>query len=185
MTGVTTMTIDAGLDTGDILLQQEIAITEEDTSETVAPKLAAIGAELMVETLRRLQSGTITARPQDDAHASLAPILKKEDGRIDFARSAWEIYNRFRGFKLWPGAFTTFRGRSLNVTAMKPATVAVSERQIPQSQLLETNEQLLVGCGENTAIEVLEVQPEGKKRMSARDFIHGYRPKPGEMLGQR
>ena len=120
VTGVTTMRIDEGLDTGVILLQQELAIAEEDTSETVAPKLAAIGAELMVETLRGLQSGTITARPQDHAHASLAPILKKEDGRIDFAFSAWKVYNRFRGFKLWPGAFTTFRGRSLNVTAMKP-----------------------------------------------------------------
>ncbi len=183
VTGVTTMRIDEGLDTGDILLQQELAIAEEDTSETVAPKLAAIGAELMVETLRRLQSGTITARSQDNAHASLAPILKKEDGRIDFARSSLEVYNRFRGFKLWPGAFTTFRGRGLNVTAMKPASALVSE--IPQSQLLETNDQLFVGCGKNTAIELLEVQPEGKKRMSARDFVHGYRPKPGEMLGQR
>ena len=178
ITGITTMRIDEGLDTGDILLQRELAITEEDTSETLAPKLAAIGAELIVETLRGLQSGTVSPCPQDHAHASLAPILKKEDGRIDFRQNTQEIYNRLRGFQPWPGAFTTFRGKTLNITAAKPAS-----EQVPQSQLLAKGAQLFVGCGQNTSLEILELQPEGKKRMPARDFIHGYRPQNGDTLG--
>jgi methionyl-tRNA formyltransferase len=172
------MRIDEGLDTGDILLQKELAIFDDDTSETLAPKLAAIGAELMIETLQGLQAGTIEPRKQDDASATLAPILKKEDGRIDFKRNAQEIYNRFRGFQPWPGAFTTFRGRGLNVTAMK----LVSERVRP-GQLLVKGAQLFSGCADSTAIELLEVQPEGKKRMPASDFVHGYRPQNGEQLG--
>lgn len=178
-TGVTTMRIDEGLDTGDILLQQELAIFDDDTAETLAPKLAAIGGELMVTTLQRLESGTITPRQQDNDQASLAPILKKEDGRIDFARPAQEIFNRLRGFQPWPGAFTTFRGKTLNITAAKPAT-----KKICQTQFLVKGSQLLVGCAGDTSLEILELQPEGKKRMPARDFIHGYRPQTGERLGE-
>ena len=111
VTGNTTMRIDAGLDTGDILLQQELPIASDDTSETLAPKLAAAGADLMIETLRGLQAGTIHPRPQDSAQASLAPILKKEDGQLDFSRTAAEIYNRLRAFQPWPGAHTKFRGK--------------------------------------------------------------------------
>src|SRR5581483_10553347 len=111
VTGNSTMRIDAGLDTGDILLQQEIAIAPRDTSETVAPRLAAAGAQLMVETLRGLQAGTIRPRKQQDSEASLAPILKKEDGLVDFSRSATAISNRLRGFQPWPGAYTKFRGK--------------------------------------------------------------------------
>jgi len=179
ITGVTTMRIDEGLDTGDILLQQELAIAANETSETVAPKLAALGAELMVGTLRGLQSGAITPSPQDHAHASLAPILKKEDGRIDFRRTAGEIYNRLRGFQPWPGAFTLFRGKTLNITVARPAS-----EQVPQAQLLAKGAQLFVGCGQNTSLEILELQPEGKKRMPAQDFIHGYHPQTGERLGE-
>ena len=179
VTGVTTMRIDEGLDTGDILLQQELAISEEDTSETLAPKLAAIGAELMVETLRRLQSGAMTACPQDHALASLAPILKKEDGRIDFRQTAQVIYNRLRGFQPWPGAFTLFRGKILNIAAARPGS-----EQVPEAQLLAKGAQLFVGCGRNTSLEILELQPEGKKRMSARDFIQGYRPRTGESVAE-
>ena len=179
VTGVTTMRIDEGLDTGEILLQQELAISEEDTSETLAPKLAAIGAELMVETLRGLQSGTITARPQDHANASLAPILKREDGHINFRQTAQEIYNRLRGFQPWPGAFTLFRGKILNIAAARPAS-----EQVPEAQLLAKGAQLFVGCGRSTSLEILELQPEGKKRMPARDFIHGYRLQIGESVGE-
>src|SRR6266571_253768 len=114
VTGVTTMRIDEGLDTGDILLQQELGIFEEDTAETLSPKLAAIGANLMIETLHGLQSGAIQPQKQDNARAILAPILKKEDGKIDFSRSAQEIHNRMRGFQPCPGAFTSFRARGLN-----------------------------------------------------------------------
>jgi methionyl-tRNA formyltransferase len=178
VTGVTTMRIDEGLDTGDILLQQEMAVFDDDTSETLAPKLAAIGAELMVTTLRGLEHGTVTPQPQNNDLATLAPILKKEDGRIDFSRSAQEICNRLRGFQPWPGAFTSFRGRGLSITAAK-----VASEQTPQGQLLVTGDRLVAGCGNDSAIEVLELQPEGKKRMSARDFVHGYRPRTGEKAG--
>jgi methionyl-tRNA formyltransferase len=178
VTGVTTMRIDEGLDTGDILLQRELAISEAETAETLSPNLAAMGANLMVETLRGLESGTIRPQQQDNEQATLAPILKKEDGRIDFGRSAQEIYNRLRGFQPWPGAFTSFRGKGLNVTAIRPAS-----EPIPRAQLLVKNGQLFVGCGNNSAIELLELQPEGKKRISARDFIHGYRPQAGEKVG--
>ncbi len=179
VTGVTTMRIDEGLDTGDILLQKEMAIAPEDTAETLAPKLGAIGADLMIETLRGLQAGGVPQQKQDNTRATLAPVLKKEDGRIDFDRSAQEIYNRLRGFQPWPGAFTSFRGRGLNVI-----TIKLASEQVPQAQLLVRNGQFLVGCGNDTAIELLEVQPEGKKRMSAGDFINGYRPQTGERLGE-
>jgi methionyl-tRNA formyltransferase len=180
VTGVTTMRIDEGLDTGDILLQQELAILEQDTAETLSPKLAAIGADLMIEALRGLKAGTIRPQKQDDSRASLAPILKKEEGRIDFGRSGQEICNRFRGFQPWPGAFTSFRGKGLNVTAIKPAS-----EEVPPAHILVRDGQLFVGCGNHSAIELPELQPEGKKRISAGDFIRGYRPQTGERLGDR
>ena len=179
VTGVTTIRINEGLDTGDILLQQELAISPEDTAETLAPRLAAVGAELMIETLLGLEGGTIHPEPQNNAEATLAPLLKKEDGRIDFRRIAPEIYNRLRGFQPWPGAFTTFRGKNLNVTAARLAST-----QVPEAQLLLNNGRLFVGCGESSALELLEVQPEGKKRISAHDFVHGYRPQASERLGE-
>jgi methionyl-tRNA formyltransferase len=178
VTGVTTMRIDAGLDTGDILLQKEVTIEPQDTAETLGPRLAAIGADLMVETLRGLLAGTINPRPQDHAQATLAPILKKEDGHIDFSLSAQEIYNRLRGFQPWPGAFTSFRGKSLNVWQAQ-----VVEPHAAAGELLVENNRLIVGCAQSTSLELLEVQPEGKKRMSAKAFVQGYRPRTGEKLG--
>lgn len=176
--GVTTMLIDAGLDTGDILLQQEVRIAPEDTAESLAPRLASIGADLMVVTLRGLEAGTVHPQPQDNKKATLAPILRKEDGRIDFCRTAQQILNRLRAFQPWPGAFTTFRGKNLNVWAAKLAS-----KHLAESELAVDGERLFVGCGENTSLELLEMQPEGKKRMTARDFMHGYRPQTGEKLG--
>jgi methionyl-tRNA formyltransferase len=177
VTGVTTMRIDAGLDTGDILQQREMAIAPGDRAETLAPRLAAMGADLLVETLRGLQAGTVHPRPQDSAQASLAPILKKEDGRIDFRRSAQEICNRLRGFQPWPGAFASFRGKNLQVWDARPL-----ERSLAGGELLVENDHLLAGCGAGTSLRLLEIQPEGKKRMAAPDFIHGYHPKNGERL---
>jgi len=178
-TGVTTMRIDAGLDTGDILLQGEIPIASEDTAETLAPRLAAMGAELMIETLRRLQAGSIQPRPQDHTQATLAPILKKEDGRIDFHRSATEIWNRLRGFQPWPGAYTNFRGKSLHIWVARPVAMDVPSGTIQMEGHLP-----LAGCAPGTALELIEVQVEGKKRMSGRDFVNGYRPYNGELLGE-
>jgi methionyl-tRNA formyltransferase len=178
VTGVTTMRIDSGLDTGDILLQKEVSIATGDNAETLSPRLADVGAELMIETLRGLQSGDVQPRPQDDAKAIPAPILKKEDGRIDFHRTAKEICNRLRGFQPWPGAFTTFRNKNLQVLAARPMT-----SQLAPGELVVQGNCVLAGSGENTALELLELQPEGKKRMPARDFVHGYRPAAGEKLG--
>lgn len=178
VTGNTTMRIDAGLDTGDILLQQQISIASDDSSETLAPKLAAPGAELMIETLQGLEAGTIQPRKQDDTQATLAPILKKEDGLVDFSRTAQEIYNRLRGFQPWPGAYTRFRGKNLQVLNARPASAAV-----PRGEVKTLADCLVVGCGQNTALELLELQLEGKKRTQAKEFIHGYRPQDGEKLG--
>ena len=178
VTGVSTMKLDAGLDTGDILLQQEIAIAPDDTAETLAPKLAAMGAELTEETLRGLQMGTVHSRRQDNAEATLAPILKKEDGLIDFSRPATEILNRMRGFQTWPGAYSKFRGKNLQIWK-----AAALDRVLPISELKTEGDRLLVGCGESTAIEIFELQLEGKKRTSAAEFIRGHRPLPGEKLG--
>jgi methionyl-tRNA formyltransferase len=179
VTGVTTMKIDAGLDTGDMLLQKEMKIEPDDTSETLGPRLGAMGGDLLVETLRGLEAGTVHPQKQDDAKATPAPILKKEDGRIDFHRTGSEISNRLRGFQPWPGAFATFRGKNLNVWK-----IAVHERAIAPSEIVIDDGRMFAGCGDNTAIELLEVQPEGKKRMAARDFVHGYHPRPGEKLGE-
>jgi len=181
VTGVTTMRIDAGLDTGDILMQQELAIAPDDTSETLAPKLAAIGAELMVQTLRGLENSKVQAIPQDHSKATLAPILKKEDGRIDFHRTAAEICDRLRGFQPWPGAHTLFRGRHLQIHQAHPA--ARETELVPGELSLDTTH-LSVGCGEKTVLELIELQPEGKRRMPSRDFINGYRPQTGEKLGE-
>jgi methionyl-tRNA formyltransferase len=177
MIGVTTMRIDAGLDTGDILLQKEMPIGANDTAETLAPALAASGSELIVETLRCLQAGKIEGRPQNNAHATTAPILKKDDGRIDFRLSAQKIRNLMRGFQPWPGVFTSFRGKNLHIW-----NAMLSQRLLGAGELLAEGDHLFVGCGED-ALEVLEVQLEGKKRMSASDFIHGYRPQNGEKVG--
>lgn len=177
VTGVTTMRMDEGLDTGNILLQRELGISPDDTSETLSPRLAALGADLMLETLAGLEQGTIYPRPQDHQQATLAPLLKREDGLIDFERPADEIYNRLRGFQPWPGVFTTFRGKTLKVLAARPA-----KENVGRAELLVQSDRFFVGCGYNTTLELLEVQPEGKKRLGSRDFIHGYHPHSGERL---
>jgi methionyl-tRNA formyltransferase len=178
VTGVTTMRLDAGLDTGNILLQKELAIRPDDTSETLSPHLAAIGSDLVVETLRGLQAGTIQPRLQDHSQASLAPILKKEDGLVDFSRSASAILNRMRGFQPWPGAYTRFRGKNLQILK-----ACVGAGGLPPAETRVVADRLFVGCAQDTSVEFLELQIAGKKPTSARDFIHGYRPKPGEKLG--
>jgi methionyl-tRNA formyltransferase len=178
VTGVTTMKIDAGLDTGDILLQQEASIDSADTAETLSPKLAGVGADLMVATLRDLQAGVGHPRQQDNSQATLARILKKEDGWVDFCRAAAEIANRLRGFQPWPGAFTKFRGKNLQVWR-----ASAVDHAAPEAELKIESDRLFVGCGHNACLEILELQMEGKKRTFAPDFIRGYRPRNGEKLG--
>jgi methionyl-tRNA formyltransferase len=183
VTGNTTMRIDRGLDTGDILQQQEVSIDPHDTAETLAPRLAESGADLLVDTLSRLQAGVIQPRRQNDVQSTLAPILTKEDGRIDFHRPAQQICDRLRGFQPWPGAFTSFRGKNLNLWAAQVIRHQLSGEQPPEGVVAIEAESLVVGCGQDTALALLEVQLEGKKRMAASDFIHGYHPQRGERLG--
>jgi methionyl-tRNA formyltransferase len=182
-TGVTTMKIDAGLDTGDMLLQREIPIQDDDTTESLSERLSTIGADLMVETLRGLERGEITPRPQDHTRATLAPILKKEHGRIDWNLTAQEIGWRVRGLRPWPGAFTRFRGKNLHIWTAAPHSMPAPGGLTPGTLLVEQAKVLAV-CGQETLLELKELQLEGRKRLSARDFLNGVRLGPGEKLGE-
>lgn len=180
VTGVTIIRIDAGLDTGDILMQEEEPIRPEDTALTLAPRLAHLGAEQMVLSLAGLAKGTIQPQPQDDSLATLAPILKRQDGLMDFSRTANETWNRLRGFQPWPGAFTYFRGKTLQ---LHEAVLAPEVAVVKAAHFAMEQGRLLLGFAHGTALEVLELQIEGKKRMSAADFINGYRPGSFELVG--
>jgi methionyl-tRNA formyltransferase len=187
VTGNTTMRIDEGLDTGDILLQRELSIAPGESSVQLAPRLAAMGAELLVETLAALEQGSVQPVSQDDAKATLAPILRREDGHVDFARTAQTICNRFRGFQPWPGAFTYFRGKQLTLHAISvcDAAPALAAGEIAIAGDAIAGKKLHTGCGAGTVLAIDELQPEGKRRMSALEFINGYHPKPGERFGRQ
>jgi methionyl-tRNA formyltransferase len=180
VTGNTTMRLDAGLDTGDMLLQRELPIGADQTAEQLFPLLATMGAELMVETLEGLKTGSIQPVPQDHTQASLAPILEREDAQVDFVRPASEIYNRWRGFQPWPGAFTFYRGRKLTLHRLLPA----GSSDLPPGELHVEGDRLFATAGSSTSLELLEVQLEGKKRMLVADFLRGAAPNPHERLGQ-
>jgi methionyl-tRNA formyltransferase len=182
ISGVTTMRIDAGLDTGDMLLQAEEPIQPEDTALTLSPRLAHTGAELMLRTLAGLAEGALQPQPQDNSRATLAPILKREDGLVDFSRTATETWNRLRGFQPWPGAFTTFRRKVLQIHAAVPAPEVAL---VKAGHFAVKNGRLLVGFAQATALEVTALQVEGRKRMTATDFINGYRPGSDEPVGAR
>lgn len=180
VTGVTTMRLDEGLDTGDMLLARAVPIAPEETATDVFAALASIGAELMVETLAGLASGEITPRPQDHAHATLAPILTREEGRVDFTRSAKQIYDRWRGFQPWPGAHTLLRGRKLIVHRMH---LALYETAGTEPGVLHVHgEELVVPCATG-AVVLDEVQLEGKRRMGSAEFLRGFQVRSGERLG--
>jgi methionyl-tRNA formyltransferase len=169
VTGSTTMRLDPGLDTGDILLQRVLPIEPDQTAEDLFPLLAASGAGLMLATLAGLKDGRIRPIPQDHAQASLAPILDREDARVDFNRPAQEIYNRWRGFQPWPGAFTVFHGRKLTLHRLRPEGAT----QLPPGEFHVEGDRLFVAAGSSTRLELLEVQLEGKKRMPVADFLRG------------
>jgi methionyl-tRNA formyltransferase len=174
-TGVTTMRIDEGLDTGDILLKWETEIGAEETAVELGERLAAAGAALLVRTLAELPS--IQPEPQGDSEASYAPILKKEDGKIDWQLPAREILNRIRGFVPWPGAYGFLQGQRLVI--WKAAATGVV---LLPGALRVVNRKLYAGCGVGSSIELREVQVEGKKRMQAAAFLNGFPMTGGEML---
>jgi methionyl-tRNA formyltransferase len=180
VTGVTTMRLDAGLDTGPMLLAQAIPVGQEETAADVYENLAEVGAPLMVETLRRLEAGDVKPTDQNHALATYAPILTREDGLIDFKRTAREIYNRWRGFQPWPGAFTTLRGKKLIIHRMHP----VQDHSLADCGAIWVEaETLCTSCGSFTTLAIDEVQPEGKRRMSVAEFLRGYQLNSGERLG--
>jgi methionyl-tRNA formyltransferase len=177
------MLLEEGLDTGPILMQQTLAVGPDKTAVDLFEELAQAGAPLLVETLARLAAGSITPRPQDHAAATLAPILTREDGRMDFAAyTARQLYNRWRGFQPWPGASTALEGKKLIVHHMKPAEKSGPESTAPGSLRIE-NGRLLVSCAAGSWLELIEVQLEGKKRMAAADFLRGLKLAAETRLG--
>jgi methionyl-tRNA formyltransferase len=188
-TGVTSMRIDAGMDTGEILMQKEMEIGPAETAPELAARMSELGAPLMAETLRGLAAGTIVPRAQPREHASTAPMLKKEDGRIDWSRSAQEIYNRIRGFAPWPGAYTSFRGQTCHIWG-KPTSNDLGEQHPPQGNaatpgsLQVQQNAVMVRCGGATYLRVLSVKLEGRKQVSAAEFVNGAHLFSGEHFGE-
>jgi methionyl-tRNA formyltransferase len=179
-TGVTTMFIEPSLDTGPILLQQTTRIGETETAPELMERLAEIGAPLLGETLARLDE--ITPRPQEDRHATFAPILKKEDGLIDWSQSASAIERRIRGLQPWPNAYTTFNSKGLIIWDAQPS-LSVTSNIANGELIVAQGDELVVQCGNRTALRVLEVQPEARKKIAVRDFINGVHLKAGDRFG--
>ena len=177
-TGVTTMRIDAGLDTGDMLLKRETEIGPEENAGELGRRLAVMGADLLVETLARIRE--IVPEKQDNSQATYAPLLKKEDGAIDWSQPAAAIHNRVRGLQPWPGAYTTFRGHALHIWRAALAAPGSGGQRPGKIAGLRP---LVVACGSG-ALELLEVQLEGRKRMPAADFANGQRLTENDSLGE-
>lgn len=181
-TGVTTMKLDIGLDTGDMLLTHVEPVPPQATSPDMYPVLAAVGAKLMLDTLAGLEAGTLAGRRQDEALATLAPILTREDGRLDLARTAAQTYDRWRGFSPWPGCWGEFRGKRFLLLKLRAAELDLPEPLDPGALFLHEGE-LYLGAAQNTALLLDEVQMEGKARMSGAAFWRDFQVKHGERVG--
>ncbi len=179
-TGVTTMRLDEGMDTGDMLMRRELPIGPADTAEDLFPRLAALGAPLMVETLAGLEADNIAPQKQDNSLATLAPLLTRDDGRVDPARSAQSIYDRWRGFQPWPGAWTTVRGKKLTLHRLAPVS---SDKQGKPGIFRVDGNRLFFTAGDGASLEVTELQLEGKRRMATADLLHGHGVADGDRLG--
>jgi len=180
-TGLTTMNIDAGLDTGPMLLRFEIEIGDDETAPELYARLSLAGAPLVAETLLGLDRGTITPEPQDGSQASFAPPLKKEEGRIDWSVSAQQIYNRIRGLQHWPGAFSSFRGKNCSIWG-RPLSMPSATAGRP-GEIFKADSNVVVSCGSATALRLEFVQLEGRKRVTALEFANGARLAPGDHFG--
>lgn len=179
VTGVTTMQMDEGLDTGAILLQRETEIAAMETAPELMKRLADVGAGLLSETLARLNE--LELREQSEDKATFAPVLRREDGLIDWALDAFQIERRVRGFQLWPGAYASYQSRRLVIWR---AVAEHNEHQLEPGEIIEARgDSLLVTCGSESVLHLQEVQPEGKRRMSARDFINGAHVRAAEKFG--
>jgi methionyl-tRNA formyltransferase len=189
-TGVTTMLMDEGLDTGPVLLQRAAEIEADETAPRLLERLSDEGAELLVETLARFDE--IRPRAQNHEDATLAPVLRREDGLIEWTLDAFQIERRVRGFQPWPNAHTAYNGRRLILWRAEAAgREAGLSDAAPQgvattasgTLVVARGDELVVACGAGTTLRVWELQPEGKQRMPARDFINGARVQAGERLG--
>jgi methionyl-tRNA formyltransferase len=180
-TGVTTMRIDAGLDTGDMLLKAETAIGPDENAVELGQRLSVMGAGLLVETLAGLAEGRIVPQKQDHSQATYAPLLKKEDGLIDWTREAQAIHNQVRGLQPWPGAYTAFRGQTLHLWGTRQWGEVLARRDARPGKLVSLKPPV-VGCGFGL-LELVEVQLEGRKRIAAADFANGQRLTENEILG--
>jgi methionyl-tRNA formyltransferase len=181
-TGNTTMRIDAGMDTGEMLLQQELPIAPDETAPELMARLAEAGAPLMVETLRGIAKGSVMGRAQNHAQATLAPILKREDGLIDWSLGAAEIYNRMRGFKPWPDAYTQFRGQTCHLSGVPVSNEPADDE--PGTILVGAGKVRVV-CGQSSLLELTTVKLEGRKQVSAAGFANGARLQARERFGKR
>jgi methionyl-tRNA formyltransferase len=179
-TGITIMQMDPGMDTGPILSSVATRIGDQETAPELSARLSLLGAELLSETLARLERGEVGPTPQDNALATYAPMLKREHGAIDWNLPAASIANRVRGFQPWPGSYTTFRGRRLIIWRALPGDAGPASH--PVSTITRIDSHLEVACGESTLLRVIEVQIEGKNRILARDFANGMRLTPGDRL---
>lgn len=178
VTGVTIMKIDAGLDTGDMLLKRELAIEPEETAVELSPRLAELGADALSEAISRI--GDLVPEKQDDALATYAPVLKKEEGSVEWALTAVEIADRARGFQPWPGCYTRFRDRTLQILRCRPSDEPLVGAP---GSLVGRRKRMFVACGHATTLELLEVQLDGRRRASAADFLNGQRIGENERLG--
>jgi methionyl-tRNA formyltransferase len=180
-TGITTMLMDEGMDTGALLLQETIPITPDDTAGTLSPRLAELGGRLLVETIARLKSGTLVPRPQDSSRATLAPLLKKEDGAIDWALSATALANRVRGLSPWPGAYTTVAGGDRWMICRALALPGPVTKP-PGVIIAVTHEAIHVATGEGV-FAVMELQPANSRRMVVSQYLAGHPIAVGLQLG--
>ncbi|HJZ69151.1 MAG TPA: methionyl-tRNA formyltransferase, partial [Blastocatellia bacterium] len=182
-TGITIMQMDAGMDTGPILAQRAIPIGNGETAPELSARLARLGAELLSETLSRIERDEIKPAPQDDSEATYAPMLKREDGLIDWRMTAGEIANRVRAFQPWPGTYTDFRGGRLIFWRAHEVSEPVPPDAVEAGKILRIDESgMTISCARPTVLRIEELQVEGKRRMSARDFANGARLRPGDSL---
>ena len=180
VTGVTTMYMAKGIDTGDMLLRAETEIGEDETAGELHDRLSVIGAELMVKTLKGLEEGTVIPEPQDETKATHAPIIDKEMGYLKFDIPATDICNLIKGFNPWPAAYFTVDGKRIKVFASKVSGKTEKE----PGTVIRSDGELIIACAEGTSLSLTEIQPEGKKRMTAKDYLTGHALKIGSRVGQ-
>ena len=183
-TGITTMQLDRGMDTGPILLQERVDIAPDETAEHLEPRLATLGAALLLRTLKGLESGEVKPLPQEHARATLAPIIRKSDGDVDFNRSAADIVNRIRGFAPWPGVRFSHAGKMVRISAASVAPPAGVEGPGKPGEILAIARPALdVRCADGSVLRLQRVQPESRGVMNASDFANGAKLEPGSVIG--